>query len=315
MSSLCPLPVFSLLGLNDLESVEDFDVDRANGSVNIAQGLQLETHRDARFPGTRSIYVEGFLDDRRWRGHFRILRRWCSESGHHEKCADYCQFVHIDSLKTSGQRKDRRNQTNYSNLSKLFSFTSSPLPLLLSSPFSVSCTLTLERVRRSYRHCPKESRLLPFILVAKGARVRFWNFDGPHRVAPVGLQSIRAIGSSSGGHSVRVVCVSRWRACTPPILLHWFFSPVPVCAYLLKSFVYTTGVLTPDKSALCVYSKRTHMRAWECERERREREKMRERWCVPTHHLPFFRTRSEHDWIERDVPTRVKGTKSTDTKR
>lgn len=69
---------------------------------------------------------------------------------------------------------------------------------------------------------------------------------------------------------------------SPLVLL----SCLPVCAYLLKSFVYTTGVLTPDKSALRM--RKTHtcacMRMSEGENEREE---MRERWCVPTHHWPL----------------------------
>lgn len=151
----------------------------------------------------------------------------------------------------------------------------------------------LERVRRSYRHCPKESRLLPFILVAKGARVRFWNFDGPHQVTPAGLPTHTSYWFSSR---------RSFRSCRVRLSLTrlhtalWSFSidsPLRVCAYLLRSFVYTTGVLAPDKPALCVCVARAHAHARtfarkraegeRARKERREREKTRERWCVPTH--------------------------------
>lgn len=202
-----------------------------------------------------------------------------------------CTCWFLPNFRATKRGPTKKNRTDYSNLSKLALLHFLSFSSLLVSLFS--CTLTLERVRRSYRHCPKESRLLPFILVAKGARVRFWNFDGPHRVAPAGLQSIRAIGSSSGGHSVLVVCVSRWRACTPPILLHWFSSPVYLCVLTYLSRLCTQRVCWLPTNPPCMRKTHTHarirkMQEGENEKRKREREKkMRERWCVPTHHWPL----------------------------
>lgn len=92
------LPVLGLLGLHDLESVDDLDVGRAGGAVDVSQGLQLETHRDARFPGAGGVHVEGFFKGRGWRRRRRriVLRRRCGEGGHHEDCADNREFEHLD---------------------------------------------------------------------------------------------------------------------------------------------------------------------------------------------------------------------------
>lgn len=75
--------------------------------------------------------------------------------------------------------------------------------------------------------------------------------------------------------------------------------------------MYTTGVLAPDKPALCVCVKRTYMCARENARGRKRERKKRERErkkrekddvCLRTTGL-FLRTRSEHDQIEGDVST------------
>lgn len=113
----------------------------------------------------------------------------------------------------------------------------------------------------------------------------------------------------------------------------WSFSvdsPLRVCAYLLRSFVYTTGVLAPDKPALCVCvaraCSRTRARARTPARKRvkgerarkrgeRERENERKMMCAyapPAALLlssPLSERRSaRRDRIEGDVSVRVKST-------
>lgn len=119
-----PLPILGLFGLHDLEPVSNLDVGRARGTVDVTQGLHLETHRNTRFPGTGSVHVEGFLEDRGLRRGRRILRCRCSESGYHEECADYREFEHFDG--SSGQRGKHQIELitpiprNFSSLLRLF---------------------------------------------------------------------------------------------------------------------------------------------------------------------------------------------------
>lgn len=283
-SKSCFLPILGLLGLHNLESVNDLNVGRASGTVDVAQGLHLETHRNTRFLGTGSVHIEGFLKDRGW---CRVLWRRCSESGYHEECADYREFEHFDG--SSEQRGKHQIEFNYSNSSKLL-FTSSPsLPRASSTlwfrlPFFR--TWTLERVRRLYRHCPKESRLLPFILVKKEVRVRFWNFDGPHRVSPACRRVTTHTSywfSSRRSFRLRRVRLSLTRLHTvgpsPPCALLCVY----LCAYLVC--VHNGCVLAADKPApyVCVKRIQTHVRKNARGRGRgkkeREMKKMREWWC------------------------------------
>lgn len=103
----------------------------------------------------------------------------------------------------------------------------------------------------------------------------------------------------------------------------WSFSTgsplrVPVC--LLRSFVYTTGVLAADKPAPCVCVMRiqAHIRenARGRGRGRKKRDGENERKMMCTY-APLASSsgprRSDHDRIEGDVSTRVKSTESTDT--
>lgn len=94
------------------------------------------------------------------------------------------------------------------------------------------------------------------------------------------------------------VRLSLTRLHTARLVLLLIDSPLRVCAYLLRSFVYTTGVLAPDKPALCVCvalsrsRSRTRARArahsrenasrGEGEEERRERKREKDDVCLRT---------------------------------
>lgn len=115
----------------------------------------------------------------------------------------------------------------------------------------------------------------------------------------------------------------------PPRRALWSFSagrlssPLRVC--LLRSFVYTTGVLAPDKPALCVcalFRSLSHAHALAQprgnaprrrrgreQREERRRENERKMMCAYAHHSSSEERRSDRrDRIEGDVSARVKST-------
>lgn len=222
----CSLPILGLFGLHDLESINDVDVGRASGTVDVAQSLHLETHRDARVPGTGSVHVEGFLKDRGWRCRRRILWRRCSENRYHEECADYREFEHLDgSFRQQGKHRiESIIPRNSSLLLLLFFVLAISTPFFLARERSNEYGDRIDTARKNHDCCLLSSS-------RKGPAYVFEILMAPTGWLPpaAGLQPIRAIGSPPGGRSVRVVYVSRWRASTPLVLLHRLSSS---CAYL-----------------------------------------------------------------------------------